>query len=330
MFIEKSVRKVIFSLIFTVASMSLFGESFRVSKLHLTSVEQAAASEANVRLGINDSVAIQLPIDTEYIEGLELKFSIPEAVAYWMDSVACSVYTNIKPNPKPSQIDYNGQRVFVRTLPNKLSWVLQIPLKEDNSIKSNNYTQKMDTVYNATNNIVFVRLQPVMKGVPEETLNAIIPITIKPILNDKGKLKLSLKSPENTLEPCSVFIDDEMISLPANGEILLPTGIHNISIISEAYRNEVRTVRIEQASETAVDVEMKSIEPTLFITAPEGTFVSLDEKKCNNFGEEFVIEEGEHQLKFTIGNYEMVRTINAIKGKTYKVTFSLDLQIIEE
>ena len=330
MFATRNAKKIIFSFIFIVASMSLFSESFRVSKLHLASVEQSATSEANVKLGINDSVAIQLPQDMEYIEGLELKFTIPEAVAYWMDSVACSVYSNIKPAPKTSQIDYSGKRVFLKTLPNKLSWVLQIPLKEDNSIKSNNYTQKMDTVYKPENNIVFIRLQPIMKGVPEETLNAIVPITIKPILINKGKLKLSLQSPDKTLEPCSVFIDDDMISLPENGEILLPTGIHNISIISESYRNEVRTVRIEQASETRVDVEMKSIEPTLFITAPEGTSVSLDDNICNKIGEEFVIGEGEHQLKFTIGNYEMVRTINAIKGKTYKVTFSLDLQISEE
>ena len=44
---------------------------------------------------------------------------------------------------------------------------------------------------------------------------------------------------------------------------------------------------------------------------------------------EFVISEGEHKIKFTIGDYEIIRSITAIKGKTYSANFSLDLQITE-
>ena len=44
---------------------------------------------------------------------------------------------------------------------------------------------------------------------------------------------------------------------------------------------------------------------------------------------EFVITEGEHKIKFSIGDYEIVRSINAIKGKTYTANFSLDLDISE-
>ena len=44
---------------------------------------------------------------------------------------------------------------------------------------------------------------------------------------------------------------------------------------------------------------------------------------------EFVISEGEHKIKFHIGDYEIVRSITAIKGKTYTANFSLDLEITE-
>ena len=322
-------KTLLISLFMLFGTALLGAESFRVSKVHELAVVQAADSEGTARLGINDSLAIALPEDQTFIEGLELKFDIPEAVASWMDSVACSVYANISPTPKATQIDYSGTRAYVRTLPGKLSWVLQIPLKKDNSIKSNNYTTKVDTVITPSKNIIFVRLQPVMKGVPEETLNSIVPITVKPILMNKGQLAIKLTPPEKKLEPCTIFIDDKMITASDN-KVLLDTGVHDISIISEAYRNEVRTVRIDRAKTTELTVEMKSLEPTLLITAPEGTEVLLDDVKCTTFGKEFVISEGEHKIKFHIGDYEIVRSITAIKGKTYKANFSLDLDITEQ
>lgn len=308
---------------------ALCAESFRVSRVHELAVVQTPDSEGTARLGINEALAISLPADQTFIEGLELKFEIPEAVASWMDSVACSVYANISPTPKATQIDYSGTRAYVKTLPGKLSWVLQIPLKKENSIKSNNYTTKVDSVITPSSNIIFVRLQPVMKGVPEETLNAIVPITVKPILMNKGQLAFKLLPPEKKLEPCTIFIDDKMTPLSADSKVLLDTGVHDISIISESYRNEVRTVRIERAKTTELTVEMKSLEPTLLITAPEGTEVLLDDVKCTTLGKEFVITEGEHKIKFTIGDYEIVRSITAIKGKTYTANFSLDLDISE-
>lgn len=327
------VSKKFYQFIFSttiLASFCMYAESFRVSKVNIVTIEQNSSSEATASLGINESLAITLPEEKSYIEGLELKFEIPESVAYWMDSVACSVYSNIKPAPTPTQIDYSGTRAYVSTLPGKLSWVLQIPLREQNSIKSNNYTTKVDSVVTPANNVVFIRLQPVMKGVPEETLNAKIPITVKPILSKKGELELNLKSLEGRLQPCTVFIDDKIVTLPQNNKILLDTGVHNLSVISESYRNEIRTVRIDMANTTELTIEMKSIEPTLLITAPEGTTILLDDEKCTTIGKEFVISEGEHKIKFTIGNYEMIRTITAVKGKTYTANFSLDLQISED
>ena len=329
--LHKNVKQLIFSLALLTSTFSLAAESFRVSKIHIAEVTQQPNSETTVNLGINDSLAIKLPENQEFLEGLEFKFSIPDSVAYWMDSVACSIYVDIKPCPEDSQIDYSGKKVFVRTLPNKLSWVLQIPLTEENTLKSNNYTQTIDVINSPSDNIIFLRLQPVMKGVPEETLNAIIPITIKPILINKGKLKLNLVPPlEEELQNCSVFIDDEMVYFSENNEVLLETGVHDVSIISENYRNEMRTVRIEQGSQTDLNVQLRSIQPTLLITAPEGTIVTLDDVLCETIGKEFEITEGSHKVSFSIGNYEMVRNIDAIKGKTYKADFTLDLQITEE
>lgn len=322
------IKKIVFLTLFSTA-VHLYSETFRVSKVHEAKVLQEQGSEAVVKLNLNDALAIKLPEDRDFIEGLELKFEIPEAVAYWMDCAACSVYSNVKPTPSVSQIDYSGTRVYVSTLPGKLSWVLQIPIKKENSIKSNNYTTKVDSIVEPSGNTILVRLQPVMKGVPEETLNSIIPITVKPILSNKGLLELKASENGGTPKSYSVFIDDKIATLD-KGKIILDAGIHNVSIISEFYRNEMRTVRIEIAKTTLVQVDFKSIEPTLIIQAPEGAVVLLDDAECKTFGQEFVISEGEHKINFKFGSYEILRTISAIKGKTYKASFTMDFDIEEE
>lgn len=310
--------------------MILSAETFRVSKMHTVEIQQDITSETSALIGINESLAIFLPKDKEFIEGLEIKMDIPEAVAEWMDSVACSVYDNVKPKPSVNQIDYSATRQFVSTLPGRLSWVLQIPFTKENSLKANKYTTKMDTIPNLSQNMIFIRLQPVMKGIPEETLNSKIKITAKPILLNKGKLELTL-NPKNDLAQCSVFIDDKSVDFLQNPQkIILDTGIHNISIISETYRNEVRTVRIDQAKTTELIVEMKSIEPTLIVIAPDGAKVTLDGEDFSTFKTEVPITEGEHKIAFSIGNYEIAKTINVVKGKTYTANFLVDLEILEE
>lgn len=327
---RKFLKEKISLIILVLTPFFVWSETFRVSKVHVAELKQIPGFESSVKMGINDALAITLPEDRVFIEGLELKMEIPESVAYWTDSVACSIYAEISPEPNPKRIDYSGTRAFVQTLPGKLSWTLQIPVVKENSLKASKYISKTDSVISPKNNTIFMRLQPVMKGVPEETLNAIISVTIRPLLIDKGQLNLKLTPPQTqeNLLPCAVYIDE--IPADATKNAILSSGVHNISVISEAYRNENRTVFIDQAKITELTIEMKSIEPTLLITAPEGTKILLDDVEFTQTGTEIVISEGEHKLNFKIGNYEIFRNVTAIKGKSYVANFSLDLQISEE
>ncbi len=324
------IKKIISTVVSFSLCMCLAAETFRVGKMHTVEISQDNNLEASAKIGINEAIAIFIPKERDFIEGLEIKMDIPDSVAEWMDSVACSVYDKVKPIPSSSQIDYSATREYVSTLPGRLSWVLQVPLISNNSLKANKYITKMDTVPDLSQNLIFLRLQPVMKGIPEETMKAKVGISVKPILQNKGMLDLTLEA-ENKLLPCSVFIDDKPVQFSGKNEkIMLDTGVHNISVISESYRNEVRTIHIDQAKTTPLSVEMKSIAPTLIILAPESTHVTLDGEKFSSFGTEFPISEGEHKIKFSIGEYEIVRTINVIKGRTYTANFEVDLQITEE
>lgn len=327
----------IFSLLFAAAA--LWAEPFRVAKLHIVNLEQDEAFESSQYLGLNDALALYLPENRDFIEGIEIKMNIPEQIALWQDCCACYIYENINPLPTKEQIDFSGNKIFFEVLPGKLSWILQIPLKNENHLKTNQYTKKLDRTPNLSNNLIFLRMQQIMKGIPDTAMNSKITMTIRPILADKGLLKLNIDAVEPNSENYeekdeeeifyTLFIDDVPVEETDKG-IILDTGIHNLSLISENYRTEVRTVRIDQAKTTELDIQLKSIEPTIIITTPESAEVFLDEEPCEIIGKEFLISEGEHKIKFIIGDYEIIRSLSVFKGKTYKVNLAVDLQINEE
>lgn len=323
-----------FAKLFIFSSLLISGglcqaETFRVRKVYPVTLPGDSAEEQSAVLGINDSLAVFMPEDMTYIEGFELKIKIPQIIADWRDSVAFSVYDGIKPKPSSSTIDYSGTRIFVTPLPAKLSWIVHVPLKNHNSIKDNGYIARIDAVPDVSGGYTFIRFQPAMKGVPDETYEAKLNVLVKPVLMNKGTLKLDVSAPDGKNADYELFVDDEPVGL-VNGKILLESGKHNINIQSEEFRSEVRTVFIEQAKTSEIQVALKSLAPTLTVAAPENSDVFIDEKKVESFGTEFVVAEGDHIVKCQIGSYEIVRSIFIEKGKSYSVNLAVDLEISEE
>ncbi len=325
----KSFAKLLISSFLLISGVFCWAETFRVRKVCSVSLSGDSIEEQNAVLGINDSLAVFMPADMTYLEGFELKIKIPQIVADWRDSVAFSVYDGIKPKPNVSSIDYSGTRIFVTPLPARPNWIVQVPLKNQNSIKNNGYIAKIDAVPDVSGGYTFIRFQPAMKGVPDETYEAKLNVFVKPVLMNKGTLKLDVSAPGGQAANYELFVDDEPHVL-LNGKILLEAGKHNINIQSEEFRNEVRTVYIEQAKTSEIQVALKSLAPTLTVTAPENSDVFIDDKKVESFGTEFVVSEGEHIVKCQLGSYEIVRSLSIEKGKTYSVNLAVDLEISEE
>ena len=323
----KYAKKIAFFTFTCLFSLLYAGESFRVRKVHSLNFSEDLQSEKNVSIGINDSVAVFLPQDRTFIEGLEVRIQIPQAVSSWRDSVACSIYDSITPIPKENQIDYTGTKLFLTPLPSKLSWIMKIPLKENNSIKDSQYASKIHIMPDTKDGFAFIRFQPVMKGVPEETLNATLNISVKPILINKGRLNIKIENKEINKKP-EIYIDENLISNPDN--ILLDSGMHNLSVQSEEYRTEVRTIYIEQAKTTDINITLKSIKPTLKVSCPGNAQVFIDNKPFTQLEKEVEIEEGEHKIRFVIGGYEIIRSLSVLNGKSYTANLSIDLDLAEE
>lgn len=318
----------IFALIFSLLG-SLWAENFRVRKVSVVNLPGDSVEEQTVTMGINDGLAVFMPSDTTYLEGIEFKVQIPSAVADWRDSVAFSIYDGLNPVPAASQIDYFGTRVYVTPLPAKLSWIAQIPLKEKNSIRDSNYITKVPVIPNVSKGFSFFRFQPAMKGVPDSTYLAELGVSVKPILMNKGMLHVSVYSEEKKISDFEVYVDDEPVVLK-NGKVMLSPGSHNVNIQSESYRSEVRTVYVDQAKTTDLKIGLKSTAPTIVVTAPKTAEVYLDSERFYSLGSEVTVSEGEHVIRCLIGGYEMVRNLVVEKGKSYKANLTVDLEISEE
>ena len=335
-------RKFIFSFLLIVLAAtcfsSLYAETFRVAQCHIVELSEDTAFSSTKKIGLNDSLAVYIPEERLFLEGIEFKMDIPEDIAMWRDCCGAYIYDGIRPAPKAQQIDYSGSKIFFGVVPGKLSWILQLPLTKNTQFKTNQYTKTIEAIPSAQGNYVFLRLQQIMKGVPDEVMNSKITITVRPILSDKGLLKIKLTTPqeseaknEGEEDNISIFIDNNAFDTQdAQKGYVLGTGIHNISVISENYRTEVRKVRIDQAKATELEITLKSIEPTVIITAPEGATVYLDDEKFEDLGKEVVIPEGDHKIRCGIGDYEIVRSLSVSKGRSYKVNLTVDLQISED
>lgn len=309
-------------------------ESFRVRKLFPVNITADKTEAMKVTTGINDSVAIFLPNDMTYIAGFEVLIDIPDAIAQWRDSVALSLYGDISPVPDVEEIDYTGERIFVRALPNRPSWALRVPLASLDAIKESAYATKADVLPDTKAGFVFVRLQPAMKGIPDETMEAELHIAVRPLLKKIGRLHLKVNAPpvdtavNSNTKRFVLFIDNAEQPYKEEG-YLLDEGAHEVSITSDLYRTEVRTVNIDTAKTTMIDINLKSVEPTMIVTAPDNAVVTLDDAPCP-VGSEFTLKEGEHTIKLRMGDWELVRSLSIQRGKSYTADLSVDLKLTEE
>ena len=324
------VKRTVSAFFLMLVCTNIFTETFRIRKASSVKLSGDTLKSESAELKISDALAVFLPEDRTYLEGIELTVQIPKIVADWRDSVALSIYNGVSPTPGSTQIDYNGSKIFVTPLPTKLTWILQIPLTENfKSSTDDGYISSMNTIPDTTRGFVFLRFQPAMKGVPDEVYDSVLNVSAKPILKNKGTLKLSVKNLQGENVSSEIFIDDAPVNLK-DGKILLTPGIRTLSVQNSEYRNEVRSVMIERAKTTEVNLTLKSSEPTITVSAPDGTKIFLDEQPFFTTNKEIPISEGEHKIRFLIGGYEMTRLLEIQNGKSYKANLTIDLEISDE
>lgn len=323
-------KRIIYALFLFLMTINGFSESFRVHETIDVDIPKSM-DPTTISCGINDALSINLPTNKYFIQGIEIYVKIPQSISEWADCVTWAIYNGITPSSKKSVIDYTGERIAVGNFGDAYSKIITIPIVKDNTIKKDPYTTFIDRLPDLKNNKVFFRLQLAMKGTSEDILNAKFEVTIKPILTNKGKLTINLKAPDTKYaqKDCIIFIDGKQYDKLDNG-YLIEAGEHHISIQSAVYRNEVRNITIKKAEETELTVQLKDVTPLVRISAPEKTSIFLDGEEIKQTKDYFKIEEGRHSFKFIVGNYEVIKNLNAINGHNYTVSVTLDAIISDD
>ena len=319
-------RKLFFILIvFLFIAFTLNAEVFRVAFTHIADFSDTADAK-KIDCGISDAIVVLLPEERTFWQGVALEIKIPQIVASYYDSVAYSVYRHVKPAPKAGIVDYSGERLYIDTLPGRLSYNIQLPVKKNHRLKTSPYSLLVPLTPDETESQFFIRLQQVMKGVPESLMLSRFDITVMPVYIEEGMLNIVLTPmPEESF----VYIDEILVPGWEKGLFLKP-GEHHVSVVTDQFRNEVRTVNIAQAQKTKLEVELQDIKPKMQFSVPDNTLVELDGSLLDPLQKEIIVTEGPHTVKMTVGNYETVRNIDVQKGKTYKLNLSMDLKITED
>lgn len=341
-------KKVFVFFLMFLSLVSFAKDMFRVHETQYVEMEDEGQS-LKARLAVNDMLVVKLPQTRRFLQGLALEIKIPKAVADYRDAVAFYVYRNVSPIPTKNTIDYSGDRVFLSTFPGRLSYNFQIPLMQNHSLKETPYTALLPEVIDPSEGYVYFRLQLVMKGTPLAVLEAEFDIEVQPIFVDMGMLHLRLLppnpnalqkipgegrkgdiTPDNTItkQTYSLFIDEKPVELIDN-TILLKPGLHHLSLVSNNFRNELRSFSIEKGKATNLSIQLEENEASLQLFVPESVEVSFNDIVLTNFTKPYQIDEGEHVLRFVLDGYEVIKTLTVLKGKSYVITTNLDY-VIEE
>jgi hypothetical protein len=181
---------------------------------------------------------------------------------------------------------------------------------------------------------LFLHLVQMDKSLSREAspgvMDALVYVTVRPQLEDKGALDLTInytrtEHMRGQERPYTVFIDE---APQAEDRIVLPTGTHHLSVVSDYFRNEVRTFIIEKGAVTSLVIVLRDIAPTLTVNAPDDVDIFLDDKKISGKGT-ILVAQGDHNLRFNIGGYEIFRALHIENGRSYQISLFFDVEIEE-
>ena len=285
--------------------------------MHSYVFDRDAFAPVSLTIGYNDAVSFAVKSDFLFLEGIELEIKQDKTSMNYPNSIAYTVYTDIKPEPSKKYVDYSAKKISTALLPNRFSYILRIPLKKDYTFKHIKNSELLPYTGRIGVSPIMLRLNPVMKGLPDDFEQASFTVIIRPLLIAEKEQK-----------PVTVQLNNEYLTQFENLQLLLP-GTYSVSISSDAYRTEMRSCIVERGKITQLEVQLKSITPLLHIQAPENTAVFLDNQEIVLSKEPLPVTVGMHTVVFKMGSYELTRQITVEEGKTYEMTMTMDVLLQE-
>jgi len=319
--------KITLALFLLLSFSRLYAESFRTIVEGVVEVSPGSIDNT-IQIGINSAVIINLGAETRFLRGIEIELSAPHNWLPYRDSVVMAMYNDLNPHTAEGITDMDGSRIAFDPLPSRLRIIYHIPIRPQHGLRTT--TSVIVPFAQPVSFPIMFRLMQVSKGLPDDFENMLFNFTVRPILSDEGAVKLIPRYPAQLRNrPFTVLIDDNVIS-NISEQILLREGEHHLVILSDDYRNESRRFVVEKAKIVDLTIELQDPTPIIIFEGPQNAQIYLNNNQISRNREHITVEPGQHEVKYHIGDYTVVRTLNIQRGKTYRVSLAVDLAIQEE
>ena len=304
-------------------------ESFRalVADELIISTENPKGSSINIEW--NNSVLIHLDSNTRFLRGIEIEITAPQRWLAHRGSLAMLLYSNLDKQPTAGVNDLEGRRIAFDPLPNKVKIIYQIPVRQSHGLWTSPYATVVGDIAPPSSFPVLFRIMPIIKGISDELENMKFQFTARPILSDEGAVKFKLRYPEQLRGKAFTMLIDGKVIENISDEQILKEGEHHLAILSENYRNESRRFIVERSKVIEINVNLQDPTPLLIFEAPENARIFLNNNPIARDSGPVPVEPGAHEAKFHVGDYTLIRNITVERGKTYRISLSVGIDIEE-
>jgi hypothetical protein len=288
------------------------------------------AEGVSLSVGYDESVAVLMPKDSPFIQGIEIEIKSPKAVISAPGGFAYELWRRIDPEPDKKRFSYRGERIIMQPLPARAGYAIQIPVRADHTLRQGPYATLIPSIVESRDFPFLFKLVPISKGLSAAAEAAKFQIRVRPLLAEAGALSLRLRYPDDNLErsPVTVTVDDRKVDPAA--PIVLKPGSYRLGLSSEAYRDENRGFVVEQGKILELVIELQGTKPIVSIEAPDSALVTIDGQRIDHVARQAMsVEPGDHSATCRIGDYTLTRKFTAYRGKTYKLVLEIDLRVEE-
>jgi hypothetical protein len=305
-------------------------ESFRTRVEGRVEVTPARPSGNSVSVGIEGAVLIALGSESRFLRGIEIEITAPQAWLRYQGAIVMAMYSALNPQSPSGVADIDGTRIAYEPLPARLQIIYQIPVRQAHGLRTTtNITVPTGIIQPASFPILF-RAIPAIKGLSDELENLAFSITARPIISDEGAVRIVPRYPPQLRNrPFTVLIDDNVVN-NISEQLILKEGEHHLVVRSDDYRNESRRFVVERAKVIDLTIELQDPTPIVIFEAPENAQIFLNNRRITQGRDPITVEPGNHEIKFQIGDYTVIRTLTVQRGKTYRVALAVDVSVNEE
>jgi hypothetical protein len=330
--LKGNMRKaaILLSVCFVFFNAQLQAQPFRTTVEGSIEITPERPAGGSVTVGINSSVLISLGQEARFLRGIEFEITAPQAWLSYRGSLAIAAYNNISPQTPSGISDITGAQINLEPLAPRLQIIYQLPVRQAHGLRTTTSVNVLGSPALPSTFPIIFRLMPVIKGLNSELENMTFSLTARPILSDEGAVRLIIRYPPQLRNrPFTVLIDDNVIN-NITEQVILREGEHHLVIISEDYRNESRRFVVERAKAVDLTIDLADTTPIIVFEGPENAVIYLNNSRIPQNRAPVTVEPGVHEVRFQIGDYTVIQTINVLKGKTYRVSLLVDLTIHEE